>query len=245
MRLSSDIVPVSDVTSDDRGRMFALMQLCYQSVERRQFERDLDRKLVVIQVRDPANDQLVGFSTQTVLQCEVNGKSVRALYSGDTVMQPKSWGDAALAHAWGNFALQLIDEERRDGSLYWFLTSKGFRTYRYLPLFFKQFCPSIEQVASAASTAVITALGKQVAGAAFDAEAGVIRPQQHSYFARGAVAHPGRRGQFDPHVRYFLERNPGYLHGDELCCLAPLSRENFTAAAYRVIAATAVPCEAR
>ena len=27
----------------------------------------------------------------------------------------------------------------------------------------------------------------------------------------------------------------GYIHGDELCCLAPLTRANFTRAAYRVI----------
>jgi hypothetical protein len=41
----------------------------------------------------------------------------------------------------------------------------------------------------------------------------------------------------DPHVRFFVERNPGHAGGDELCCLAPITRENFTPAAYRVIEA--------
>jgi hypothetical protein len=36
-------------------------------------------------------------------------------------------------------------------------------------------------------------------------------------------------------VRFFIERNPGHARGDELCCLAPLTRENFTRAAYRTI----------
>jgi hypothetical protein len=40
-------------------------------------------------------------------------------------------------------------------------------------------------------------------------------------------------------VRFFLERNPHYDRGDELCCLAPLTQENFTRAAYRVINASA------
>ena len=39
----------------------------------------------------------------------------------------------------------------------------------------------------------------------------------------------------DRDVRYFQERNPGHARGDELCCLAPLTRANFTRAAYRVI----------
>ena len=39
----------------------------------------------------------------------------------------------------------------------------------------------------------------------------------------------------DPHVAFFVRRNPGHARGDELCCLAPLTRANFTPAAYRVI----------
>jgi hypothetical protein len=39
----------------------------------------------------------------------------------------------------------------------------------------------------------------------------------------------------DPHVRCFARRNPRWSLGDELCCLAPLTRENFTRAAWRVI----------
>ena len=38
----------------------------------------------------------------------------------------------------------------------------------------------------------------------------------------------------DPHVRFFHGRNPDHARGDELCCLAPLTRANFTPAAYRV-----------
>jgi hypothetical protein len=44
---------------------------------------------------------------------------------------------------------------------------------------------------------------------------------------------PGRLR--DPHVDFFARRNPGHPRGDELCCLAPLTRGNFTAAAWRVI----------
>jgi hypothetical protein len=239
MRLISDIVPVHDVTPQERRRMFALMRRCYENVERRQFDRDLDRKRVVIHVRDPASDELVGFSTQTILQCCVNGKTVRALYSGDTVMDPAYWGDAALANAWGRLALETVDDCGSDGPLYWFLTSKGFRTYRYLPLFFKRYSPCRETATAASSSAVLDAFGELVGGAAYDPRTGVISAPQTAYVVCDSVADPGRREQSDPHVRYFIERNPGHERGDELCCLAPLSRENFTRAAYRVINAPA------
>jgi hypothetical protein len=45
----------------------------------------------------------------------------------------------------------------------------------------------------------------------------------------------------DRHVRFFVERNPGHERGDELCCLAPLTRDNFTRAAWRVINLDSVP----
>jgi len=44
-------------------------------------------------------------------------------------------------------------------------------------------------------------------------------------------------------VRFFVERNPGHACGDELCCLAPLTRANFTPAAHRVIGPEPVSVE--
>ena len=52
---------------------------------------------------------------------------------------------------------------------------------------------------------------------------------------RPGVADPPGGRLRDPHVRFFLERNPGHAAGDELCCIAPLTRSAFTEAAYRVI----------
>ena len=47
----------------------------------------------------------------------------------------------------------------------------------------------------------------------------------------------------DRHVSFFHLGNPGHARGDELCCLAPLTRANFTPAAYRVIGPEPAPLE--
>ncbi|MCY2964881.1 MAG: hypothetical protein NT069_14790, partial [Planctomycetota bacterium] len=43
----------------------------------------------------------------------------------------------------------------------------------------------------------------------------------------------------DPHVRFFEERNPGHVAGDELCCIARLRRDNFSSIAQKLIRSTA------
>jgi len=58
-------------------------------------------------------------------------------------------------------------------------------------------------------------------------------PGKESLRDEVAPVTPGRLA--DPHVRFFVERNSGHFQGDELCCLAPLTRANFTPAAFRVI----------
>jgi hypothetical protein len=42
------------------------------------------------------NGELCGFSTQVVLDVVVDGRSGEAVYSGDTMIDPHYWGDAAL-----------------------------------------------------------------------------------------------------------------------------------------------------
>ncbi|MEQ1748451.1 MAG: hypothetical protein ABL974_03455 [Prosthecobacter sp.] len=43
---------------------------------------------------------------------------------------------------------------------------------------------------------------------------------------KAALAEVPEARQDDPHVRYFLERNPAYAEGDELVCLAEVSLAN-------------------
>src|SRR5690349_23459155 len=39
----------------------------------------------------------------------------------------------------------------------------------------------------------------------------------------------------DPHVSFFINANPGHVGGDELACLAELSRANLTPAGRRMV----------
>lgn len=214
--------------------MFALMDRHYVNVQRETFEADLDEKRWVIQLWDARTETLCGFSTQRLLHQDVDGRPVTALFSGDTIVAREHWGDNALAHVWGRLALGIIDSYP-DAELYWFLLSKGYKTYRYLPLFFHEFYPRLDHLLPARLKAVLHTLAATRYPGAFDPEAGVVRADENKDRLRPGVAEVTEERLQDRHVRFFVQSNPGHERGDELCCLAPLSRENFTRAAYRVI----------
>jgi hypothetical protein len=240
MKLLGRLVPVAEVTQLQREQMFALMTRYYENVRRDAFDADLAEKLWVIQLIDPSTRELCGFSTQTILEATVQGRPLQALFSGDTIIAQEHWGDQALAHVWGQLALSLIDALPPDRDLFWFLLSKGYKTYRFLPVFFHVFYPAPGEETSPRFKTIIDAFARHKYPHAYDAERGVVRAGPGKDRLRAGVADITSERLKDPLVRFFVQRNPQHEHGEELCCLAPLSRANFTAAAYRVIRAGAV-----
>jgi hypothetical protein len=239
--MTGEVVDVNLLTLDQRREMFALMDRHFESVQRDTFDTDLAEKDRVILLSDPVTGALRGFSTQTLFQTCVDGRTVHVLFSGDTVMDHEHWGDSALARVWGRFALELMDDLAGQKA-YWFLISKGYKTYRFLPLFFHEFYPRPEVTTPESARRVIDALASGRFGTAYDRAAGVVRAGPHKDRLRAGIADITVGRLRDPHVRYFVEQNSGHARGDELCCIAPLRRDNFTPAAYRVIgAASAVP----
>lgn len=236
MNLTGRIVRVEEISPRRRGEMFMLMAEHYDGMRRAEFEADLDEKDWVIELVDPATGALCGFSTQMVFATEAAGRPVRALFSGDTIVAWDCRARHPLAGLWGGLALSLI--ERFTGEeLYWFLISKGYKTYRFLPLFFREFYPRVDAATPASIAAVLDAFGRHKFPRSYDPGSGVVRASDGGCRLRPGVADLTAERRRDPHVRFFCARNPRHADGDELCCVAPLTRENFTPAAWRVIGA--------
>jgi hypothetical protein len=237
-RLRFEIIAPEALDAVQRSAMHALFVRCYDCVNPDSFERDLNSKNAVVLVRDE-NGVLRGFSTQAWFDWQHEGEPVRILFSGDTIMEPGYWGSAELARGWCEVAARLLKTEpaRR---LFWLLISKGYRTYLYLPLFFRDFVPSpsssdplsspIKPCLNGSSIPSLQGLLDEVArhrfGSAYDADKGLVRfpESQGQLTAELALIPEGRRG--DPYVRFFLDRNPDFARGVELACMAEVSLEN-------------------
>ena len=234
MKPTGHLVRAADIAPRQREEMFALLESYYEGVERATFEADLDEKEWVIQVIDEDTNRLKGFSTQMLLEVEVSGRTVRALFSGDTIVDSDARGERNLFQISGWFVRSLMSAYA-GAELYWFLISKGYKTYRFLPLFFHEFYPRYDASTPARFAAVMDALAGCKFPATYDRALGIVKAGSCSCRLRPGVADITPDRLRDPHVRFFVERNPRHALGDELCCIAPLTPTNFTPAAYRAM----------
>jgi hypothetical protein len=226
-----ELVSCADLSEARREAMHRLLARHFDGVTREQFARDLNEKSLALLLERDA--ELVGFSTLLAYSTRCEGEEINVIYSGDTIVAPEAWGSSALPRAWvaGVDALRATLPRRR---CYWLLLTSGFRTYRFLPVFWRCFFPRFDAATPAAMQRRLEALARERFGNQFDAGAGIVRFIQPQRLRAGLeTVPPGRR--HDPHVAFFLARAPGYAKGDELVCLTDLDPDNLTAAGRRMM----------
>lgn len=219
---------VASLTSAEREAMWGLFAPSYTGATRDVFERDLGEKEHVIVLKD-AGRVLQGFST--LLRLEVRGAT--AVFSGDTIIAPGFWGQTALQRAfiWYLMAQRLARPGRR---VYWFLITKGYRTYLLISRYFPNHWPRHDAPFPDEEAALLDELCRRKFGEAWDASAGLLRHAgQTAVRLAEPLADVREKLREDPDVRFFLEKNPRWAEGDELCCLARAD-DDFVATTTRI-----------
>lgn len=224
MKLRATIVPVSEITDAHMDAMLELMECHYENVTPEALHQDLREKTWVIILED--DGELRGFSTQALFEHEFDGESVLIVYSGDTIIAPSHWGTWALPTAWVRMVLSI--EQRHPGrDIYWLLTTKGYKTYRFLPVFFETYSPRLEGETSPGEQRLVESLvARKFPARPFEARTWTLAVEPAGQRLRGGVADIEEPHRKDPHIRFFEERNPGHGQGDELVCLARCNKDN-------------------
>ncbi|HZV34893.1 MAG TPA: hypothetical protein VFB72_10005 [Verrucomicrobiae bacterium] len=241
LSIQSELVPRAGLTAAQKGELFRLLAQHFTGVSSEQFARDLAEKNLALFLR--REEVLVGFSTLLAYTTTFDGAPLNVIYSGDTIVTPEAWGTTALPRAW----VAGVDALRRTlppGPCYWLLLTSGFRTYRFLPVFWREFFPRFDIATPATSQRLLNQLAQDRFGSQFDSGSGIVRfnhPQQ----LRDGLNEVRSGRQNDPHVAFFLSRNPGWVKGDELACLTELSPDNLTAAGRRMMSPRSCAMESR
>ena len=223
MKLESQTVSVTQLRPDSITQMLLLMQAHYEGVSERQFLADLHAKQWAILLYE--ENRLCGFSTQVLFDFPHEGRLNRILFSGDTIIDKQHWGSLALPVAWGRLMLSLQNANPQT-ELYWLLTSKGYKTYRFLPVFFHKFYPCFSAPTSAFEKTLLEKVASHRFGARYDPVSGVLRAEPGAQRLRDGVAELDNGRLRDPHVAFFQRQNPGHAQGDELVCLARFHSDN-------------------
>lgn len=215
-KLAWRIRTIDELHPETVDAMWALFSSYYAEVSRDRFEADLRAKDSVILLRDEGR-KLRGFSTLLHMEGEIEGEPFGAVFSGDTIVHHHFWGQTALQQA---FFRHLVAQKLRRPfrPLWWFLISKGYKTYLLLARNFPTYWPRHDRPTPERELALLDALARAKFAEAWVPQLGILRFPEKLGRLRGNVAPIGERELEDPHIRFFAERNPGHAAGDELVC---------------------------
>ncbi len=232
-RLRGRVWETHQLSRGDKDRMYALLAEYFTNVTRARFEQDLAEKEWVVVLTDPVRDQIQGFSTLMKLQTVFDGQPVVAFFSGDTIVDKNFWGETELPRLWSRHVFGLCSRIR-DARVYWLLICSGYKTYRFLSVFYREFYPTYRYATSPSMKRLLDVLALQKFQSEYDPQRGVVR-FAHATPLRSGVAEITNQRLRDPHVDFFVAANPGYPEGDELACLTELTLSNLTPAGRRMV----------
>jgi hypothetical protein len=203
-------------------------------VQRQVFEDDLAEKTWVFLLIAGLEEKIRGFSALHIYDATVQGVPIRALYSGDTVIDRACWSSLELEKNWIDFAIRIsaADPQVR---WFWFFISNSYRSFRFLPVYARRYYPNPDTPTPSFEQAVLDTLARQKFGDAYDASQGVVRLQAKSIHLRPGMGDIGERELRDRRISFFAERNPEWREGVDLACLTEFTPENFQPVVWRFI----------
>jgi len=140
--LHGEAIPYSELSNDQIRNMFVLFNECYEA-SFKIFQRDLSNKNWIILLRDTISKSIQGFSSLAFYKSNMNSEEIGVVYSGDTIIRPDYWGTPELPRTWIRIVLEI--GKTLPKPLYWLLISSGYKTYRFLKVFYKEFYPRYDE----------------------------------------------------------------------------------------------------
>jgi hypothetical protein len=214
-----------NLTQSSIERMYCIMEQNYSSISFPSFKNDLKNKQFIGLLKDIDN-QIQGFTTYAINPFGLGNSEYNILFSGDTIISPPYWGSQELAKGWCTTVGGLISGNP-EKKWYWFLLSKGHRTYLYLPLFFKKYYPAVNKSEQADLFPIINKCANAMYGSNWKPKKKVITfDKSHGELKKIHAETTLKKVKSNVHIDFFLRRNPGFENGDELTCMTELSIDN-------------------
>lgn len=229
--LTGGIVQRKELTDNMIENMYRLMEKFYDNMNHDVFLMDLNDKDYCIILKD-SNGELQGLSTQKIITFEVGGKPIHGIFSGDTIINKEHWGSFELIKIFASFFFMY---ETKYENFYWFLISKGYKTYRFLPAFFKSFYPNYKEAIPQEMQEIIHAFGEAFYKDEYNRQTGVIEYKIVKDCLKKGVADINEGRLKDKNIAFFVKINPFYQKGNDVICIAKLSKDNLRPRAKKLL----------
>jgi len=222
----------ADLSANTIESVFELHSGFFRNLDKKVFISDLLEKDFIIVSEDTGKP--VAFSTIKIHDENPFGERTIFIFSGDTIVHPAYWSQNILVPAFASFLRYMIDAYR-DAKIYWYLITKGYRTYMFLPVLFKEFYPAPEWKTPSHIQALIDYISAKRYGSRYLKDKGIISyyGDKDSLIDEMCEIPIARRA--NRFIRYFLEKNPDFKQGDELACLTQIVESNIKPAGLKLL----------
>jgi hypothetical protein len=221
-KLKASVINPKDISHHELVRMHHLFLHYYEGHPFDIFKRDLLEKDDVILLRDEKSLELQGFSTIMKVVINKGKKQYHGIYSGDTVVANDYWGSPALGIMFLKY-LWWHKIKNPFRPLYWFLISKGYKTYLMMANNFTIHYPRFEFPTEAHHQELMDAFYSKKFKNTYTGEKNLIIPVGETCHLKAEVADIDRSLLKIQRIKFFQEKNPDWQIGHELCCISEMS----------------------
>jgi len=221
--LKARYVPIYKVSVDLMHRMYQVYRRYYENISLDVFCRDMLEKSGVFIIDERVSGRTVGFSTLKVLDMEVAGEKVTAVFSGDTIIEREFWGNKVLQF---QFFLRVLKEKlKRPGRpLFWLLISKGYKTYLLLANNFYTYYPHPEGQNSHLAEHVGVYCRALFPGYFCEHRGLLDFGSGYTHLKDDVAGITDEMRHASAKIRFFEQRNPSWHRGTELPCIGLVDR---------------------
>lgn len=220
---------VDTITVQDIRDMFKVFCRYYENTSLEQFIADLGKKTGAFVVRRESDDAIVGFSTLGIYSMKVDGRKVRGFFSGDTIVEKEYWGHGAINNA---FLKRLLIEAIKDPftAQYWFLISKGYKTFLLLSRNFPEYYPCPQDKVTKDDghmKNIVQAYCEQLFPGVLNKDSMVLDFGEGANCLKSNITPITNDMRGDTDIDFFAQCNPEWERGCELPCLGRADLLNF------------------
>ncbi len=231
VNLTSQTIHRTELSPATIEEMFAVFSENFAQSPSEIFHRDLINKDWVILLHDE-QCHVQGFSTLALYETDYCGQRISVVYSGDTIIRREYWGTPELPKRWIHTVLEKSADMAQP--VYWLLITSGYKTYRFLTVFYKEFYPCHDRPTPPEIQSLMDYLAQQRFSHEYHRDLGIVRFQNGATPLRDGVAEVTEERLHDPHVTHYIKMNPHHDQGDELVCITQVHLDNFTPAGRRM-----------
>jgi hypothetical protein len=216
--VTADYFSRYEISGPELEEMYNVFRRYYRNTEVKTFKNDLDKKNGAFILRDKKTRKIVGFSTILEMKMKINGKRVLGIFSGDTIIEEEYWGNNPLNSMMVKFLLKKLITHPFT-PVYWFLISKGYKTYLLLANNFLHYYPHFKREDKQLRD-VAEAYSRYLFSDYYNDKKRIIDFGKDYQSLKGGVAEiTGEMCERYPKIAFFNEKNPTWDRGTELPCV--------------------------